>query len=468
MTNKNLKNSVKDLAAAQRKLVKANKSITKLAAKSNSIELKGTLGQQTLKKRISKKNWKTLKTDSSKRYKEYEKKMDDLIRLADSRSKAISSRNILLKKLNPVIKPVKKIKNWKKIKAGLKLKLKEKGVNPNRVYRFIKNIEGTDFKKFNDLYKRTEAGKNDSMRSAFNKLLKAYMFQYYTYCCAQTNMNKGSKISLSSVRSKVNAQEKAVSKNYRTVKDLLKAENKVISNCKILEKTISNNIEKNLLPLALELYKTRTPGKKIFGDCLELSLTAGMLIRRSFLLLAACKRFRFLYTNKNITSDFKRWLNSSSIRSIEQPRAVKPVSFGRLANGGASFSKKQIALKGRVMKIEIRHAGRKPISHAFITDGKYIAVATIPHIKIDSGGMSPGAYVEVAGEWQQRNKEAFNKPSLAVSRIDHTKASKKSWLSWLTIEMNDVYRIMPHSINASISWKPGRSGAINSVKFSTI
>lgn len=468
MTLKSLKAAVKKLNKEQGAVIKANKALTKLGKKARSIEVKSVHKNRAIRKKIKNKSWKVLKNDSKKGYKAYSKMLNDLVSFAGTRNKAISNRDILEEKLAPHIKPVTSIKQWGKRKEQLKGVYRKKGMPADKISRIIKNLENTDLNKYNKLYKQAEAHKNLSINNSFNSLLRVYMYSYYSYCCSQTNMNKSNKITISSIRAKISSAEKNLAKQLKSLKSLQGNNVNINASCKATEKILTDNIEKILIPLALELYKRKTPGKKQFNDIMDLSLRTGTAIRKSFLILAACKRLRFYYAGKYVTGDLKRWDEGSKVRSLEVSSKAKAVSFGSLAAAGSSFSKKQITLKGRVLRVEIRHVRKKPISHAFITNGKYVVAVTIPHIKIDSGGMTPGSYVEITGQWQQRNKEAFNKQSLAADRIDHTKLSASSWISWLTLEMNDVYQIMPHSLNASLSWKPGRSGAINSIKFSTL
>lgn len=464
-----IKSTYKILKLTQKKINSLDKNLTGIAIGANEFEVKDILGRSALKKRINQKSWKGLSDTSLRKFKAHEKKIDQLLAQLFERNQRHSQRNAIIARLKPLIRPTKQIKDWKERKKEIIDLLKKRGVETKLINKYVKSIENFDFKKHLEFEDKVFKRRNEIIDDAFTKLLKGYIFHYHSYVCAHINLNLTGNKKLTSIASSLVSLEKAMSGQISLIKGLTVTDNKkTIKTCKSVEKTIAKNIETKLLSFALALYKTRIRSKKDLDTKVELSLKTGMLIRKSILLRAACKRLQFDYVNRDVSNEFKQWQKGSAIKNVEETSKVKRVKISLLNSSGKSYDKKLISIKGKVKSIKIRHVAKKPISYAFITDGKNTVRATIPHIKVDSGGMSPGTYVEITGKWLEKNKESFNKPSLSIDRVDNKQASKKSWLSWLSLQMNDVYQVTPHSINARLSWKPGKYGAINPIKYSVI
>jgi hypothetical protein len=144
-----------------------------------------------------------------------------------------------------------------------------------------------------------------------------------------------------------------------------------------------------------------------------------------------------------------------------------PIAIAALAANPAAYDGQALTVEGRLGAVAIIHRGRKAISSAAIADrkAKSITVA-IPYIKLDSGGMTPGAYVRVAGVWQQSSKEVAG-TALAMDRINLGELGKSSWSDWAKSKLAAVFQPTPHNLAAAWSWEPGVNGAGNQLRYGT-
>jgi hypothetical protein len=126
-----------------------------------------------------------------------------------------------------------------------------------------------------------------------------------------------------------------------------------------------------------------------------------------------------------------------------------------------------VTVEGQLGAVAIVHRGRKAISSASVADrkAKSIAVA-IPYIKLDSGGMTPGAYVRIAGVWQQSSKEVAG-AALLIDRINLGELGKSSWSDWTKGRLAAVFQPTPHNLAATWSWETGANGAGNQLRYGT-
>jgi hypothetical protein len=80
--------------------------------------------------------------------------------------------------------------------------------------------------------------------------------------------------------------------------------------------------------------------------------------------------------------------------------------------------------------------------------------------------MTPGAYVRVAGVWQQSSKEVAG-TALAMDRINLGELGKSSWSDWAKSKLAAVFQPTPHNLAAAWSWEPGVNGAGNQLRYGT-
>lgn len=402
------------------------------------------------------------------------KKVEKLLKNID---KVSVDRNGTLLKLNEKINAIAihnvqldEMENWTLIKAEIKRRLKEENYSTAQINTLIQRLERFDFKKFTEDFNNTEKKRGELIVNLFNQLLGHFIKEYYTNCCIQTSIHFKKNQHYTIRRNSIQAIEKRMNNYYKEIKKIIlkKDTDKLEKFCRTSIEDIQEYIDKTLLPSAAALLRKEATNRKTFDDILDLSVKIGTLIRESILLLAFIKRVDFYVKNNTIHTEMPGYQKAALLNLTSEGTKASAVSFKSLAVKGEDHDQKEIRIKGRVMKIVITHIYKKPISTVYITDGVYIVAAVIPHIKIDSTGLVRNTYVEMTGVWNENNKEAKDKPALMIDRIDHTTRAKTNWHSWLALEMNDVFEVMPHSVNANLSWKQGRNGAINPIKYSPL
>ena len=148
-------------------------------------------------------------------------------------------------------------------------------------------------------------------------------------------------------------------------------------------------------------------------------------------------------------------------------KAPPAVAIATLAADPAAMSGQLVTVEGALGPVTIVHRGRKAISSAPVADkkGRTITI-TIPYIKLDSGGMTPGAYVRITGLWQQSSKEVAG-PALLIDRLNMGELGRRSWNDWTIGRLASVFQASPHNLAAEWSWEIGANGAGNQLRYGT-
>jgi hypothetical protein len=102
-----------------------------------------------------------------------------------------------------------------------------------------------------------------------------------------------------------------------------------------------------------------------------------------------------------------------------------------------------------------------------ISDGTDSVTIALAHIKVDSGGIVPGAAVRLAGTWRASSKEARNAPALELDRRALAVLGKTNWSERMLREAQAIYTPVPHGLAAEWSWEPGVDGAGNQLRYAT-
>jgi len=443
--------------------------ISKLERKSIEITTKNFIHSSLIQKRIKQRKWKGLAETAGHKKKQLLDTINELIALNRNKSKLAEKKAVLLKPYQEVLsKPVSKQKNWAAAKDSLRDALKKNKKKPGEIKRYIDFLERFDYKKTSKVSERIIQNYHERIEAGFDRLLSAFAKEYFAHMAALVNMNE--------LQSKTTGQIKSINKqalklseeSFITLKKLLNS--KPAQQQKTLASTYrkADAMLSKLLPVALSLYKQSISNKFTIAPLDDISIENGMVIRDLFLVLLTTKKMEFLVSNPH-SKMYADWQDAGKTTTLQskEPKA-KSATIERLIKQGNKYNNTLISVKGKITRIKINHKFNKAISYAFITDGMREVRITLPHIKMDSGGMVPGSYAKVTGKWLQKNKESYNRPSLALDRVSYTTLAKSHWKSWVCLQMNKVYEPNPHSLNITHSWKPGANGAINQIKYSLI
>jgi hypothetical protein len=161
------------------------------------------------------------------------------------------------------------------------------------------------------------------------------------------------------------------------------------------------------------------------------------------------------------------WLDSVKGRTMTSANGAGPkTTVGALLRRHPRVNSQQTVL-GTIAEVAIRHKDRKPYSSATLVDadGNELAAA-IPKIKVDSGGAAVAGAARARGRWEEDLRWVASGEGLLLGFKQDTKLARKSWPSWLTVEMRPVFRVIAHGLDLETSWDPGRSGAGNPLRYS--
>ena len=158
------------------------------------------------------------------------------------------------------------------------------------------------------------------------------------------------------------------------------------------------------------------------------------------------------------TDPAQEWIQAAQLpfTGYESPPAIPVRQFKKRKSG------QEVTFTGVVTSVSITHRAGKAVSAVKIASDKDSQItAALSHIKLDSGGMVPGAIVRVTGTWTGSIPWLPGGPALVVKRLSYGELGKKGWRDWVTGAIRDVYAPIPHGLAAIWSWEPGVDGAGN-------
>jgi hypothetical protein len=161
-------------------------------------------------------------------------------------------------------------------------------------------------------------------------------------------------------------------------------------------------------------------------------------------------------TKMNPTQEWIKAAVKLPFAGYAAPTAIPVRQFKKRTTG------KEYTIAGVVTGVSITHRAGKAVSAVKIASDKDTQItAALSHIKLDSGGMVPGANVRLTGTWTESIKWLPGSQALVVKRLNYGVLSQKGWRDWVTAEIRNVYAPIPHGLAALWSWEPGTTGAGN-------
>ena len=162
------------------------------------------------------------------------------------------------------------------------------------------------------------------------------------------------------------------------------------------------------------------------------------------------------------------WLRAAGRLEFEDPTAIPAWSVARLARGDFPRTREVVAVEGTVSSLAITHRARKAVSVAELTGGgERSARIALPYIKLNSGGVVPGASVRVVGNWRRTLEWVGGGGALVVDQRNVGDLSRTYWQDWVTDALRYTFEPSPHGLEISWSWEPGPDGAGNQLRFGT-
>ena len=162
------------------------------------------------------------------------------------------------------------------------------------------------------------------------------------------------------------------------------------------------------------------------------------------------------------------WLVAAGRLKFEDPTPIPAWSVARLAKGDFPQTGKVVAVEGTLSSLAITHRARKAVSVADLMGGgdRSVRIA-LPYIKLDSGGVVPGASVRVIGDWRRTLDWLEGGSALVVDQRNVGDLSRTYWQDWVTEALRYTFQPSPHGLEMSWSWEAGPDGAGNQLRFDT-
>lgn len=367
--------------------------------------------------------------------------------------------------------PVARRKDWPEYKAALIDSLRAKGLSEAVINTHVKRLEKSTYSTYAAGLRKPAFDMEEGLNRQFTAALAHYMGNLLALYVARFNLraanppavNQNIDAYCQSVAATLAQKQKELFSTLRAA-DLQEAalQGDNLANFCLQE------LNESALDFAAAIYAKRQGAGSDFTADGRAAAATGDLLRSLLLNVAAGRYAQWVggYHAKLHLS--QEWLRQAGKLAFALPDAMPVgISIAELAANPAAHDGEELSVEGRIAEVTIRHKGRKAISTAKIEDenGNAVTIA-MPYIKLDSGGMVPGAYARVAGVWLDSNKEAEGNPALSIDRLDLLNQSKSNWLAWLTLELRNAFEPVPHTLNASYSWEAGAAGAINPVRFS--
>lgn len=375
---------------------------------------------------------------------------------------------ILSSSYQKTLKSIVPTEDWKAIRKSIVKHLVKKGKSEkkaNEVAKRVETINENDVK--NKISLVFENSINHLHHLTYLRLVSA-MGSTLALCVARFNENAKNNSSLSGAKAFCTQSEKKIAEAQKQVWTCLKQNDIAALEIKStdLTKLAANLLMNKCLKYAAAISAKR---RKKISDKIEddqLALQLGELIRLLLFSIALGKQTFLLSKSNEQSEQLKIWLGmAKKLPFNTQESKLKNTPISSINSKPKTFENKFITIEGTIKKVTIKHRGRKAISSAQVTDEKGNSVTVvIPYIKLDSGGMVAGSYINISGVWKNNNKET-EQSALLIDRLSLKELSKKSWLNWVKFELTSIFQTTPHALNAKWSWELGPDGAGNQLRY---
>lgn len=367
--------------------------------------------------------------------------------------------------------PIAKHDNWTTIRKQVKKKLQSRGIAPDRVNKVIARLEAADEREVRNAMSKGIEGSGNQLNGLAQVHLTAMagatlalaVARFNQLVVAGTTPTASPAAFCDQTESRLATAEREVWKALREG-DLFAAR----AHATDLGRLAASSVLDGALPHGAALAARRHSPTTDFIKDGRLALRLGDLIRDLLGAVVLGHYVAWLAKWPENTTPTRHWLRAA--RDLPFPgkfKAPHAASIATLAAKPTASDGKALTIEGVLGSVQIVHRGRKAISSAPVSDGngKSVTIA-IPYIKLDSGGMVPGAYVRVSGTWQKGSTEVDG-PALLIDRLNLGELSRQSWSDWATLQLRPILESVPHGLAAGWSWEPGVDGAGNPLRYRT-
>ena len=464
MIPQSLRNSIKAMNEEIRKFRNADKDVLREWSKVNAI-----MQRPFYVKMIGDQDWDGLinfaRNELSIRHSAVttmEQRQEQVIALNKKIRKAVTFSNAIWI-------PLTKGEGWETINDQLKQELSKKNITSDKADGMINDILSIDIPEVAN--NATEASINTIKQLDHLACKQMTAFMGASFALAIARLNKPLEVETSlTLKPEVFCKqaEKQLVSTETAIWESLRKGDLVTSrsySC-ILSQQAATMLMNGSLQYVRAISKKRLSQSCDFIKDGRLAIRFGALVRSQLRAIALGHMVAWLSNweeNGPLTSN---WLKSAKkLPFASKIKIPTLVPIASVAANPAKYDGEELTIEGVLSSVKIMHRGRKVISSGEISDINGTSVKiTIPYIKLDSGGMIPGAFVRISGTWQKESKE-INGSALLISRYNFGELSKISWSDWATLQLRSIFEQVPNGLETTYSWEAGINGAGNPLRY---
>jgi hypothetical protein len=178
------------------------------------------------------------------------------------------------------------------------------------------------------------------------------------------------------------------------------------------------------------------------------------------------------YNWNSITNQHKGFVKKLETKTIDRINfSGKKRSINTILNNLNQYEGDDFLVEGIFGDFRIQTLGpNKAVSVGSLThptSGNKIGVL-IPYFRLNSTGISDGAYCQVAGTLHKSHAENNNNPTIVIDRLSLSERSKTNFLAWIGKETRCIFEQTPHNIAIKYSFERGTKGMADIIKYDVI
>ncbi len=364
--------------------------------------------------------------------------------------------------LTPDLPPaLPKIVGWKEQKQRLIAALRKEKIAEDRITAILKAEEKRDFRKRPQELRAQLARGIEHLEKARQRHIASLLGALHADTVARfnTSYKKVKSFDGEKIKAWCRANNGMLLEGEKAVWQMLKdgQPGKAAAQAAKLRKEAETNLKTGAEMAASAAVRRRQPGSGVPENIAALRVAEVIRDLLRAVALGYITGSALAWgTEMDPTQEWIKAARNLPFVGYQLPPAIPVRQFQKRKTGG------EYTIAGVVTGVSITHRAGKAVSAMKIGSDKNNQVrAALSHIKLDSGGMVPGAIVRVTGVWTDPVKWLPDGPALVVDRLRYTDLSRKGWRDWVTCAVRHVYTPIPHGLAALWSWEPGANGAGN-------
>ncbi len=366
----------------------------------------------------------------------------------------------LVRRHRSELRPFGEQDHWTAFEAGFRRSAANKGLAPRETKRILERARGLGPDTLADNGDRLVSPLGPRLRSADRVL-----------CSRLVGANLAAAVGTLNTRTRAVVDPKAwckstthgLDKHYRAVRKALAADRADVGE---LADGLYQYARSSLDVGARAAHvsaKTRKGGVSGQAELL-IAIAVGDVLRSCIEAIAAAQVVRsvgFLDDGER-----NRWRTAALLPYVSKS-LPKPTSVDNVVGHGLKAGQ-NVRVVGTVGHVNIRHLRRHAFSDAtLIGAGGSELRFGVPFIKLDSGGVAPGAAVQIDGTFRRSVPWLDGHPAVVLRRVSLAALGRDSWRAWLSSEIAHVFEAVPHGLGLAWSWELGPDGAGNQLRYAT-